>query len=87
MLDEFMLGERSAARGPFEADFLRRLVQEHSAGGADHTERLRALVNSDNSDHACQHMNPIGKPYPAPVRPTLAVAGVSRSTSRASPAR
>jgi hypothetical protein len=85
MLDKFVLGERSAARGLFEADFLRRLVQEHSAGSADHTERLWPLVNSDNSDHACQHMNPIGKPYPAPVRPTL--AGVSRSASRASPAR
>jgi asparagine synthase (glutamine-hydrolysing) len=29
----------------FNASYLNRLVQEHSTGAADHTERLWALVN------------------------------------------
>jgi len=45
ILDEFVLGKRTAARGLFEPDFLRRLVQEHVAGAANHTERLWTLVN------------------------------------------
>ena len=45
MLDEFIIGERALARGLFQPDFLRRLVQEHTAGGVDHTERLWTLVN------------------------------------------
>ena len=45
LLDEFVVGERTVARGLFQYDFLRRLVQEHAAGTADHTERLWTLVN------------------------------------------
>ena len=45
MLDEFILGERTLARGLFQPDFLQQLVQEHTAGSADHTERLWTLVN------------------------------------------
>jgi len=45
MLDEFVLGERILGRGLFQPDFLRRLVQEHSTGTADHTERLWTLIN------------------------------------------
>jgi asparagine synthase (glutamine-hydrolysing) len=45
LLDEFVLGERTASRCLFQPDFLRRLVQEHVGGSADHTERLWALVN------------------------------------------
>lgn len=45
LLDEFVLGERTRARGLFEADFLRRLVHEHTSGTADHSERLWTLVN------------------------------------------
>ena len=45
MLDEFVLGDRAMARGLFQPDFLARLVQEHAAGRADHTERLWTLVN------------------------------------------
>ena len=45
MLDEFVVGERALARGLFQPDFLRRLVQEHTAGSVDHTERLWTLVN------------------------------------------
>jgi asparagine synthase (glutamine-hydrolysing) len=45
LLDEFVTGPRAAARGLFQAGYLRRLVQEHADGTADHTERLWALVN------------------------------------------
>lgn len=45
LLDEFVVGERTVARGLFQPDFLQRLVQEHAAGRADHTERLWTLVN------------------------------------------
>ena len=45
LLDEFVVGERTVARGLFQPDFLHRLVQEHAAGTADHTERLWALLN------------------------------------------
>jgi len=44
VLDEYVLGERASGRGLFNKDFVRRLVTEHEAG-ADHTERLWALVN------------------------------------------
>jgi asparagine synthase (glutamine-hydrolysing) len=45
LLDEFVVGERTVARGLFQPDFLHRLVQEHATGAADHTERLWTLVN------------------------------------------
>ena len=45
LLEEFVVGERTIARGLFRPDFLQRLVQEHVAAAADHTERLWALVN------------------------------------------
>lgn len=45
LLDEFVVGERAVARGLFQPDFLQRLVQEHSMGAADHTERLWTLIN------------------------------------------
>jgi asparagine synthase (glutamine-hydrolysing) len=45
LLDEFVLGERSIARGLFRPDFLRQLVAEHAEGRADHTERLWMLLN------------------------------------------
>jgi asparagine synthase (glutamine-hydrolysing) len=45
LLDEFVAGDRAVARGLFRAEVLRRLVEEHSAGRIDHTERLWALVN------------------------------------------
>jgi len=45
LLDEFVVGKRTTARGLFQPNFLQRLVQEHVAGTADHTERLWALVN------------------------------------------
>ena len=45
LLDEFVVGERTVARGLFQSDFLQRLVREHVAGTANHTERLWTLVN------------------------------------------
>ena len=45
LLDEFVTGRRTVARGLFQPEFLRRLVQEHAAGTANHTERLWTLVN------------------------------------------
>jgi len=45
LLDEFVLGDRVVARGQFQPDYLARLVEEHSSGRADHTERLWTLVN------------------------------------------
>ncbi len=45
LLNEFVVGERTFARGLFRPDFLKRLVQEHVAGAANHTERLWTLVN------------------------------------------
>lgn len=45
LLDEFVVGERTVARGLFQPDFLQRLVQEHLTGITNHTERLWALVN------------------------------------------
>lgn len=45
LLDEYVVGERALARGLFRPDFLRRLVQEHVTGKADHMERLWTLVN------------------------------------------
>jgi asparagine synthase (glutamine-hydrolysing) len=45
MVDEFVAGDRALARGHFRPDFVRRIVGEHAAGHADHTERLWTLVN------------------------------------------
>jgi asparagine synthase (glutamine-hydrolysing) len=45
LLDEFVVGERTIARGLFRPDFLRQLVHEHAGGTADHADRLWTLVN------------------------------------------
>ena len=45
LLDEYVTGERTIARGLFQPKFLRRLVQQHADGTADHSERLWTLVN------------------------------------------
>ncbi|HEY0077648.1 MAG TPA: asparagine synthase (glutamine-hydrolyzing) [Pyrinomonadaceae bacterium] len=44
LIDEYVLGERAAARGLFRPDFIQRLVARHQAG-ENHSERLWALVN------------------------------------------
>jgi asparagine synthase (glutamine-hydrolysing) len=44
IIDEYVLNERALRRGIFDASYVRRLVAEHQAG-ANHAERLWALVN------------------------------------------
>ena len=44
IIDEYVLGERSLSRGIFETDFVREIVQKHTAG-ENHAERLWFLVN------------------------------------------
>ncbi len=45
VVDEYVTGERALGRGIFDAQFVRRLVEEHGRGAANHSERLWALVN------------------------------------------
>jgi asparagine synthase (glutamine-hydrolysing) len=45
LLDEFVVGDRTVARGLFRPEFLERLAQEHVAGTANHADRLWTLVN------------------------------------------
>ena len=44
VVDEYVLSERSTARGIFNADFVREIVSRHNAG-ENHDERLWFLVN------------------------------------------
>jgi asparagine synthase (glutamine-hydrolysing) len=44
VVDEYVLGERAAARAVFDQRFVRELVARHDAG-ENHAERLWALVN------------------------------------------
>lgn len=45
VIDEYVLGERAVARGLFDADFVRQLVERHQSGTENHSERLWSLVN------------------------------------------
>ena len=45
MVDEYLLSDRTFARGLFAPDYLRQLVHEHALGSFDHTERLWTLLN------------------------------------------
>jgi asparagine synthase (glutamine-hydrolysing) len=45
MVTDLVLGERARARDVFNPAMVRRLVDEHVSGRAEHTERLWALVN------------------------------------------
>ena len=45
ILDEYVLGNRALSRGLFNEEYVRRLVDEHQARTANHSERLWALVN------------------------------------------
>ena len=47
LVDEYVLGERAAARGLFAPEAVRRLVDEQMAGHMNHAERLWALVNTE----------------------------------------
>jgi asparagine synthase (glutamine-hydrolysing) len=44
-VEETILGPRATARGLFEPDAVRRIVEEHREGRVDHSERLWALLN------------------------------------------
>jgi asparagine synthase (glutamine-hydrolysing) len=44
MIDEYVTGDRTTARGIFNPDFVTKLVAEHHAG-MDHSERLWMLLN------------------------------------------
>ena len=45
VIDEYVTGERAAARGLFDQTFVRELVARHQSGTEDHSERLWSLVN------------------------------------------
>jgi asparagine synthase (glutamine-hydrolysing) len=45
VVSEFVLGPRALERGLFQPTFLRRLAQEHRAGGGEHGLRLWLLAN------------------------------------------
>ena len=45
VVDEYVLGARTASRDLFDPPYIRTLVQEHMSGHRDHSERLWALVN------------------------------------------
>jgi asparagine synthase (glutamine-hydrolysing) len=45
VVDEYVLGARTASRDLFDPPYIRTLVQEHMSGHFDHSERLWALVN------------------------------------------
>ncbi len=45
VIDEYVTGERAAARGIFKRDFVNTLTSEHLSGERDHSSRLWSLVN------------------------------------------
>jgi asparagine synthase (glutamine-hydrolysing) len=45
LLDEFVSGSRALERNLFESGYVRRLVQEHRSGVANHGDRLWLLMN------------------------------------------
>jgi asparagine synthase (glutamine-hydrolysing) len=44
LVNEYLLGERIAARGMFSTGYVRSLVEEHVSGARDHTHRIWALL-------------------------------------------
>lgn len=44
IVDEYVLGERAARRGIFNAEFVKNLVAKHNSG-ENHDERIWAMVN------------------------------------------
>ena len=45
IVEEFVLGDRAAARGLFDPSYVRAVAAEHAGGHRDHSERLWALAN------------------------------------------
>ena len=69
VIDEYVLGERAAARGLFEREYVRRLVERHRQG-ENHTERLWALVNFEMWQR--RFIDGEDAPSPQPLRPEVA---------------
>jgi asparagine synthase (glutamine-hydrolysing) len=74
IVDEYVLSERTLARGLFRPDFVRRLVAEHQAGVGNHTERLWALVNFElwlrqfiDAERTAETASPLMETVAAPV--------------------
>ncbi|HUF92362.1 MAG TPA: asparagine synthase (glutamine-hydrolyzing) [Candidatus Limnocylindria bacterium] len=53
LVEEFVLGPRTLARGFFNADVLRGLAHEHRAGAASHAQQLWALINLEMWHRSC----------------------------------
>jgi asparagine synthase (glutamine-hydrolysing) len=45
IIDEYVLSERTLARGVFNGEVVRELVRRHQDGGENHDKRLWSLVN------------------------------------------
>ena len=69
VVDEYVTGERAAARGIFEQAFVRALASEHQSGLRDHSSRLWSLVNFEMWLRRFID----GEAAPAPERPSVEV--------------
>ena len=45
VIDEYVLSERTLARGLFEPDYLKQMVEAHQSGVENHADRLWSLLN------------------------------------------
>ena len=45
VIDEYVLSERTLARGLFEPEYLKRMVEAHQSGVENHADRLWSLLN------------------------------------------
>jgi asparagine synthase (glutamine-hydrolysing) len=75
LLQDLVVGERAVARGLFRRECLERLVQEHVAGRANHTERLWTLVNFELWQRHFLEGEPL-----AGALPQVAEASIPRSS-------
>lgn len=73
VIDEYVLSERAASRGLFDADYVRRLVGRHLSG-ENHTERLWTLVNFEMWLRQFMDGEEAGEPQ-------LALSGISNNGS------
>lgn len=72
MVDEFVLGPRSAARGLFNQATLRQMVAEHNGGLARHGDRLWLLINLEIWQRIFHDGEPIHRVMDLPLRSTEA---------------
>ena len=45
VIDEYVLSERTLARGLFEPEYLKQMVEAHQSGVENHADRLWSLLN------------------------------------------